>query len=157
MALRAPIETDNSNDGADGDTDAETSLPEYEYTCHESVALVCSRLGEIYEKLFSTINDPKMDEQANTLQLSVIQHAAIVTDTSGATFFSRDWYQAAQTSIQTRRARRLADEALKAKELAKKLAPIKLKIQPKLDAMRKVMLQASKEVQWDSFSHTPMI
>ena len=144
MSLRVTIESDNGN-GA-GDADGDIALQEYEYTCHESCALVCSRLGEIYEKLVTILNDPKLDEQANTLQLSVIQHAAIVTDTSGATFFSRDWYQAAQTSIQNRRTRRLAEEAEKAKALEKKLAPLRLKIKPKIDAMRKVMQQAGKEV-----------
>ena len=140
MSLRVPIESDDA-DNADAN-----AVPEYEYTCHESVALICSRLGEIYEKLYSILNEPKLDEQANTLQLSVIQHAAIVTDTSGATFFSRDWYQSAQTSIQNRRARKEAEAAQKAKELEKKLAPLRQKIKPKIDAMLKIMNEAGKEV-----------
>lgn len=94
--------------------------------CHESFAKTCSALGLVYEKVI------KMKEKAHTLYLQTIQHCDIVTHTSGAQFFSKEWYQTAKNGIE---AYRLSKEAYDHAEVEKQRAPTMTKLKPKLDAM----------------------
>ena len=89
-------------------------------SCHESFAKSCSALGLVYEKVL------KMSEKAHGLYLQTILHCDIVTHTSGAQFFSKDWYQVAKSGIEAHRRRREAyDEAEVAKQREPTLAALK--------------------------------
>ena len=74
----------------------------------------------MYEKVL------KMSEKAHGLYLQTILHCDIVTHTSGAQFFSKDWYQVAKSGIEAHRRRREAyDEAEVAKQREPTLAALK--------------------------------
>ena len=114
------------------DADASSDFANPVIWCHESLAQAYSSLGHVFEKVV------RLEKVANTLYLQVVQHAQIVTDTSGATFFSRKWYKTAVDAIQERRRRNLAYES---SEMGKVRAPILLQLKPQLDAIQACLAQ----------------
>lgn len=115
------------NSGGQNEAD---QVPRRDCHCHESYAKTCSGLGLIYEKVI------KNEEKAHSLYLQTIQYADIVTHTSGAQFFSKEWYQTAKKGIEAYRRRK---EAFDQKEVDKQREPILLKIKPQLDAINAAM------------------
>lgn len=97
------------------------------FVCHESLAQAQNELGFMFEKVV------KLENVANTLYLSVIQHAEIASQASGANYFTRPWYQQAKIGIEERRKRNLAYDSA---EMQKIRAPTLTKLQPQLEAIK---------------------
>ena len=100
------------------------------YVCHESAAMGFSHLGRMYEKVI------KMEDVANKLYLSAIHHADVVTHTSGATFFNKEWYQTAKKGIEEYRKKRLAFDSA---QVAAVREPTLIILKPRLDAILAAM------------------
>ena len=100
------------------------------YVCHESAAMGFSHLGRMYEKVI------KMDTVANKLYLAAIHHADVVTHTSGATFFHKEWYQTAKKGIEEYRQRRMAFDSA---QVAAVREPTLVILKPRLDAILAAM------------------
>ena len=96
------------------------------YVCNESAAVGFARLGNVYHKVL------KMEQRANGLYLFAIQYADIVTHTSGATYFRKEWYKATKAGLEEIRRRR---EAFDNAAMAAERAPALERLQPRLDAI----------------------
>lgn len=95
--------------------------------CHENYAKSASKVGKLYS------NALKLSDKAHTWYLRTIQHAEIVKDTSGAVFFSKEWYQIARQGIEKYRKEK---EAFDAKEVEKVREPTLIKLKPVLDKIK---------------------
>ena len=95
-------------------------------SCHESFAKSCSALGLVYEKVL------KIPEKAHGLYLQTILHCDIVTHTTGAQFFSKEWYQVAKSGVEAHRRRR---EAFDSAEVERLREPTLAALKPTLTAI----------------------
>ncbi len=96
------------------------------FQCYETAAIVSSKIGVLYSKCFKT------PDRGHLYFLQAIQFADIVKQTTGAVFFSKDWYQTAKREVEAHR------ETMHAKTLAeaeKVRAPIIAKLKPIIKAI----------------------